>query len=316
MTITQDSSAPLIAVVGATGIQGGSVVRALADSDRLYRVRGFTRDAAKPAAVELSKLGVTVVAVNFVVDNKDEVYKAFAGANFAFLVTAFWEHIDGARETTEGKLMVDAAKAAGVRGIVWSGLPSFSALSGGKYTHVWHTDSKAEVTTYGRKSGVPFVDVQTGYYGSNLLSGFSAPVKQADGSFVLAWPARPTTVVPFLDALRDYGTFVRYALELPVFPDGAEIFAYGENITVEDLVLQWSQATGKKIVFAQITEEQGKKGVERAGLPPHIALDVTEFMLTWDEFGWKGPALPQGLGRRPNTWAEFIKESDSNKVLG
>jgi uncharacterized protein YbjT (DUF2867 family) len=85
MTITQDNSAPLIAVVGATGAQGGSVVRALAESDKSYRVRGFTRDATKPAALELSKLGVAVFVVSLVVENKEEMYKAFVGADFAFV---------------------------------------------------------------------------------------------------------------------------------------------------------------------------------------------------------------------------------------
>jgi uncharacterized protein YbjT (DUF2867 family) len=81
MTITQDLSAPLVAVVGTTGTQGGSVVRALAESNIAYRVRGFARDAAKRSAQELAKLGVAVVEVFSVVENKDAVYKAFANAN-------------------------------------------------------------------------------------------------------------------------------------------------------------------------------------------------------------------------------------------
>ncbi|KAF8197727.1 NAD(P)-binding protein [Mycena galopus ATCC 62051] len=315
MTITQDTSAPLIAVVGATGIQGGSVVRALRDSDKPYRVRGFTRDATKPAAVELSKLGVTIVAVNFVVENKDEVYKAFVGADFAFIVTNFWEHVDTDREVAEGKLMIDAAKAGSVSGILWSGLPSVNKLSDGKYTHVWHFDSKAAVAEYGRAAGVPFVEVQAGSYGSNFLTGIGAPQKQADGSFVLAWPAKATILVPFVDAARDYGTFVRYVLELPVFPNGKEFFAYGENISLEDLVLQLSKATGKNIVFVQIPVEQYKQGLEAAGLPPHVLLDLAESILAWDEYGWKGTGLPAGLAKRPNTWAEFVKETDWTQVL-
>ncbi|KAF8214230.1 hypothetical protein K438DRAFT_1956320 [Mycena galopus ATCC 62051] len=199
----------------------------------------------KPAALELSNLGATVMEVSLVLENKDEVYKAFAGANFAFLVTNFWEHVDAERELAEGKLMIDAAKEGGISGIVWSGLPSISKLSSGKFTHVWHCDIKAEVAEYGRKAGVPFVDVQAGSYGTNFLAqGVGAPVKQADGSFVLAWPVSPTTVVPFIDTARDYGLFVRHVLELPIFPNGAEFFAYGENITLKDLVLQWSEVWG------------------------------------------------------------------------
>ncbi|KAJ6568753.1 NAD(P)-binding protein [Mycena capillaripes] len=318
MTITQDNSAPLVAVVGATGIQGGSVVRALAESERRYRARGFTRDPAKLAALELAKLGVAVVGVSFVVDNKDEAYKAFVGADFAFLVTNFWEHVDFDREIAEGKLLIDVAKAGGVSGIVWSGLPSLSTISGGKFPHAWHFESKALVTEYGRQSGVPLVEVQTGLYGTNFLTSPFAPIKKADGSFVLAFPVKPTTVLPILDAVRDYGMFVRHVLQLPVFPKGAELVAYEESMTVTDLVEQWSQGTGKNIVLAQIPAEQFKQGLQGAGLPPHIVLDLSEVTnesTNSCHFSGKVPPVPQGLERRPHTWADFVKDTDWSKVL-
>jgi hypothetical protein len=85
MTISQDSFAPLVAVVGATGNQGGSVVTGLEESDKPYRVRAFTRDASKPAAQALAKRGVEVVVVSLVLENKEEVYKAFSGADSAFV---------------------------------------------------------------------------------------------------------------------------------------------------------------------------------------------------------------------------------------
>ncbi|KAJ7431248.1 NAD(P)-binding protein [Mycena galericulata] len=314
MTITQDPAAPLIAVVGATGIQGGSVIRALAESDKAYRIRGFTRDAAKQAAQELVALGVAVVAVSFVVENRDAAYNAFAGADYAFLVTNFWEHLDADREIAEGKLLIDAAKAADVAGIVWSGLPSFTKLSGGKYTHIWHFDSKAAVTAYGRQAGVPLVDVQAGSYGSNFLRPPFAPVKQTDGSFILEFPMKPTTLVPFVDTARDYGLFVRYVLELPVFPDGAEFVAYSELISVEELTAQWSRGTGNKIVLQQISSEAFEQATP-AGTPPHIVQDRSELFLAWDEFGWNVTPIPDGLARRPRTWAEFMKETDWSIVL-
>ncbi|KAJ7232451.1 hypothetical protein B0H12DRAFT_192213 [Mycena haematopus] len=315
MTITQATSAPLVAVVGATGTQGGSVVRALADSPKPYRVRGFTRDAAKPAALELAKLGVEVVVVSLVVENRDEVFKAFAGADFAFLVTNFWEHLSVERETAEGRLLIDASKAAAVSGIIWSGLPSITTLSNNKYTHVWHFDGKAAVTAYGRASGVPFVDVQAGAYATNFFKPPFAPVKQDDGSFVLALPLDPKAEIPLIDTVRDYGTWVRYVIELEKFPDGKEFVAHGEHISVQDLVLQWSQGTGKTITFKQIPSKQHEETLERAGFPPHIVLDLSESLMAWNEFGWKGTAIPQGLAKPPRKWAEFVKDTDFSKVL-
>jgi flavorubredoxin len=66
-------------------MQGGSVIKVLAESDKLYRIRGFTRDASKAAAEALKKQGVEVVAVNLVVENREEVYKAFVGADYVFV---------------------------------------------------------------------------------------------------------------------------------------------------------------------------------------------------------------------------------------
>jgi len=83
MTITDSVSAPLVAVVGATGQQGGSVVAVLKASTKQYRIRAFTRDATKPAAQALAEDGVEVVAVNIVVENSDAVRKAFEGVDIA-----------------------------------------------------------------------------------------------------------------------------------------------------------------------------------------------------------------------------------------
>ncbi|KAJ7681844.1 NAD(P)-binding protein [Mycena polygramma] len=306
MTITQDPSAPLVAVVGATGIQGGSVINALAQSDKPYRVRGFTRDAAKPVSKSLSARGVDVVAVSFVVENRAEVFKAFVGADFAFLVTNFWEHLNKERETNEGRLLVDAAKAAGVSRIVWSGLPFTSKLTSGRYVNIHHFDSKALVTEYARTAGIPVVDIQAGFYTSNFLNNPIFLTKQEDGSFATAWHIKGETVIPLLDAESDYGLFVREVLERPVFPDGAEILAYSEKISLGDIAKQLARVTGKNIVFRQISIEEFKQGVEAQGLPPYIALDLAESFQYFEEFRWGHDAPPhKGLAKATSTWVDF-----------
>lgn len=78
-------------------------------------------------------------------------------------MTNFWEHLDAVREVAEGKVMVDAAKAAGVKLFIFSGLPNVTKLSGGKYTHIVHFDSKADVVDYAR-SQLPTVDCQAGLW--------------------------------------------------------------------------------------------------------------------------------------------------------
>ncbi|KAJ6609050.1 NAD(P)-binding protein [Mycena sp. CBHHK59/15] len=318
MTITQDLSAPLVAVVGATGTQGGSVIKALAASDKLYRIRGFTRDAEKKSAQELIRQGVDIVTVSLVLDNVREVYKAFAGANVAFIVTNFWEHLDMERETAEGKMLIDAAKAAGASRIIWSGLMSVTKLSGGKYRNAVHFDGKAAVTEYGRQCGVPFVDVQAGFYASNFLDNSAMLSKQDDGSFAIAWPVKPTTVVPVIDTAHDYGLFVRKAVELPVVPDGLEILTCGEGVMAKDLAVQLSAVTGKKIVYKQVPVKELGQRFASIGLPPHIVADMEDAFASFEEFGHyggKAASSPEGLGRPLRTFREFVELSDWSKVL-
>jgi len=212
MTISQEPSAPLVVVVGATGIQGGSVINALIESDKPYRLRGLTRDTSKPAARKLVDQGVEMVGVSIGTDNAKKVHQALEGASIVFGMTNFWDHTDKQREIDDGILMINAAKAAKVELFIWSGLMSVTEASGGKYTHVDHFDGKAAITAYGRQSGVPFVDVQAGMYASNF-TGALAPRKQADGSYAIALPFGPETVVPVIDMVSDYGLFVRQAIE-------------------------------------------------------------------------------------------------------
>ena len=81
----------IIAVVGATGAQGGGVCRAiLKDVGGGYRVRALTRNAGSDKAKELKKLGAEVVEVD--IDDAESLKRAFHGAHGVFCVTFFWEH--------------------------------------------------------------------------------------------------------------------------------------------------------------------------------------------------------------------------------
>ena len=84
-------SKKIIAVTGATGAQGGGLVRAiLADPRGEFAVRAITRKPSGDAARALAQQGVEVVAADL--DDPASVEKAFAGAYGAFCVTNFWEH--------------------------------------------------------------------------------------------------------------------------------------------------------------------------------------------------------------------------------
>ncbi|KAJ7712497.1 NAD(P)-binding protein [Mycena metata] len=309
MPITSSVDAHLVLVVGATGNQGGSVIQALAESDRPYRIRGLTRDATKPAAQKLVNQGVEMVNISLAVENEGEVKAAFTGANIAFIVTNFWEHMDTKREVTEGKMLVDAARGAGVRLLVWSGLEPVSEISKGKYQEANQFDGKAEITNYARQSGVPLLVVQAGWYGTNHMYNNVAfiPQKEVDGSYALRFPVKPDTIVPIIDVARDYGLFVREGIESPAFGAGTEVLASGEDISLREMAtLPTSRISDEEFMAATKT-------------PPRIALELLHLVKFCEEYGlFNGKDTKpsrQHLAREPRKWADFVKANDWSSIL-
>src|SRR6202171_4843929 len=163
------NSKKIIAVIGATGKQGGAVVRALQAQGR-FKVRALTRHPGKPRG-----LRDEVVEADL---NRPETLKAaFEGAHGVFLVTNFWEQ--GTDELKQATAAVRAAKDAGVKHFVWSTLPDVEALSGGKF-HVPHFTGKAKIDRIVKEAGFPnHTFVIAPFYYQNVL-GALAPQKQAD----------------------------------------------------------------------------------------------------------------------------------------
>jgi uncharacterized protein YbjT (DUF2867 family) len=122
------SNNKLIAVIGATGQQGGAVVRALQAGNQ-FKVRALTRNPRIHR-----ELAEEVVEADL---NRPETLRAaFDGAHGLFLVTNFWEQ--GTDEPKQATAAVRAAKDARVEHFVWSTLPDVDAISGGKF-RVPHT---------------------------------------------------------------------------------------------------------------------------------------------------------------------------------
>ena len=101
----------VIAVLGATGAQGGGLVRAiLNDPNGGFAARVLTRDVNGAKAKDFARLGAEVVAAD--VDHPESLKKAFEGAYGAYCVTFFWAHFSPEKEMAEAKAMAEAAKAA------------------------------------------------------------------------------------------------------------------------------------------------------------------------------------------------------------
>jgi uncharacterized protein YbjT (DUF2867 family) len=115
------SDKKIIAVTGATGAQGGGLARAiLADPEGGFAVRALTRDPGSEKARALAASGAEVVQADL--DDAGSVRAAFTGAYGAFCVTNFWEHFSAEKEVAQARSMAEAAKAAGVKHVVWSTL--------------------------------------------------------------------------------------------------------------------------------------------------------------------------------------------------
>ena len=113
--------AKVIAVLGSTGGQGGGLCRAiLADPGGGFSCRAITRDPSKDKAKALAAAGAEVVAADM--DDVESLKKAFAGAHGVYGVTNFWEHFSAEKEKQQAKNIAEAAKAAGVKHVVWSTL--------------------------------------------------------------------------------------------------------------------------------------------------------------------------------------------------
>src|ERR1700694_2296105 len=194
----------LIAVVGATGQQGGAVVRDLQAGNQ-FKVRALTRNPAKH-----SEFAEEVVAADL--DKPETLKAAFEGAQGVFLVTNFQEA--GTNELKQATAAVRAAKDAGVKHLVWSTLPDVEAISGGKF-HVPHFTGKAKVDRIVKEAGFAnHTFVIAPFYYQNLI-GVLAPQKQTDGSARWVLPLDPTVRSIHMGDITELGDIVAGAFAHP-----------------------------------------------------------------------------------------------------
>jgi uncharacterized protein YbjT (DUF2867 family) len=194
----------LIAVIGATGQQGGGVVRALQASGE-FKVRALTRDPDKHR-----QLADEVVKADL--DSPETLEAAFEGAYGVFLVTNFREK--GTDELKQATAAVRAAKDAGVKHFVWSTLPNVEAISGGKFK-VPHFTGKAKIDRIVKEAGFPHhTFVIAPMYYQNLV-GTMPPQKQADGSVGWALPLDPDVRCLHMGDIGELGNIVAGAFAHP-----------------------------------------------------------------------------------------------------
>ncbi len=234
----------LIAVTGATGQQGGGVVRALQASGQ-FKVRALSRNPGKHR-----ELADEVVEADL---NRPETLKAaFEGAHGVFLVTNFREK--GTDELKQATAAVRAAKDAGVKHFVWSTLPNVEAISGGKFD-VPHFTGKAKIDRIVKEAGFPhhtFV-IAPGYY-QNFV-GFLAPQKQADGSVGWALPLAPDVRCLHMGDINELGNIVAGAFAHPDQAGNGEYLPLVGDFLSFNEIIDTLNGQGHKFSFKQVPKE-------------------------------------------------------------
>ncbi len=206
-----------ILVSGATGQQGGAVARHLLAAG--WAVRALTRDPAKPAAQALAARGATVVRGDL--DDRASVERAVAGASGVFSVQNYYEAGGAEGEIRQGVALADAAKAAGVRHLVYS-----SVGSADRRTGIPHFESKARIEEHVRGLGVPYTILRPVFFMDNW-----AWARDAIRGGVLAQPFDPDKPLQQV-AVDDIGAFAALAFADPATWRGRAVDLAGDELTM------------------------------------------------------------------------------------
>jgi len=293
----------IIAVLGATGSQGGGLVRAiLADPNGGFAARALTRDVNSDKAKELAKLGAEVVAAD--IDDVESLKKAFHGAYGAYCVTFFWNHFSPDKEIANATAMAEAAKAAGVKHVIWSTLEDtrkWVPLSDnrmptlqGKYKCP-HFDAKGEADEVFTKLGLPVTFLLTTFYWDNAIYFGMGPKKGADGKYAITFPLGGKKLAGI--AAGDIGKCA-----YGIFKDGNKwigktVGIAGEHLTGTQMAAAYSKALGKEVHYNAVTPEAyrgfGFPGAEDLG-------NMFQFYADFEDYFGKSRSLETSRALNPS----------------
>jgi len=308
------ASKKVIAVVGATGQQGGGLARAiLNDPAGEFAARVLTRDVNSAKAKEFAKAGAEVVAAN--VDDAESLKKAFEGSYGAYCVTFFWDHFSPERETSQAHNMADAAKAAGLKHVIWSTLEDtrkwvpldddrIPTLQG-KYK-VPHLDAKGECDHYFADAGVPTTYLLTSFYWDNFIFFGMGPQKGPDGKLAITLPMGDKKLPGI--AAEDigrcaYGIFKRGGEFI-----GKTVAISGENLTGAQLAATFSDVLGIEVRYNSVPPEVyrgfGFPGAEDLASMFQFKRDFEEYFS-----GIRKPEFARSLNPKLQTFRTWLEQN-------
>jgi uncharacterized protein YbjT (DUF2867 family) len=256
------SDKKIIAVTGATGAQGGGLVRSIVDDAKTgFTARAITRNPDSEAATALRDQGVEVVRADL--DDEASLRRAFAGAHGAFCVTNFWEHFDPEREKAQAGNLARAAHAAGVSHAIWSTLEDvrqhvaldddrIPTLAGGY--KVPHMDAKGEANALFDQAGVPTTYLHTSFYWDNMITFGMGPARDEDGRLAITLPIADAKLPSI--AASDIG-----ACAYGIFREGEgwigrSVGVAGGHLTGAELAAGLADALGEPVGYNAVTPEE------------------------------------------------------------
>ncbi len=309
-------SKKVIAVVGATGSQGGGLVRAiLADKSGEFSARALTRNINAEKARALADLGAEVVAAD--VDSVESLTKAFEGAYGAFCVTFYWEHFSPEREQAQAHAQAQAAKNTGIQHAIWSTLEdtrkwipltdSRMPTLMGKYK-VPHLDSKGESDHFFTDLGVPTTLLLTSYYWDNAISFGMGPKKDPNGKLALTLPIGDSKMPAI--AAEDIGRCAYGLFKAGREYIGKTVGIYSEALTGKEMADAFGRSMGQPVYYNAVTPEQyrgfGFPGADDLG-------NMFQFFRDFDTVlaANRDPQLSRKLNPQMQTFAQWLEANKS-----
>jgi uncharacterized protein YbjT (DUF2867 family) len=254
------SDKKVIAVLGATGAQGGGLVRAIMeDADGEFTARALTRNPDSDKARALSALGAEVVAAD--VDDPESLRAAFDGAYGAYCVTFFWEHMSPQRELEQARAMAGAAREAGLMHVIWSTLEDtrqWVPLSDDRMPtllenyKVPHFDAKGEANAV-FEAAVPTTLLLTSFYWDNLIHFGMGPRRDESGNLGFALPLGDAKLPGI--AAEDIGRCAYGIFKAGAEYIGRTVGIAGGHLTGADMAAALSDAYGQSVSYIAVPFE-------------------------------------------------------------
>lgn len=310
----------IIAVVGATGAQGGGLVDAILDDTKgEFAVRALTRDRESDKARALADRGAEVVAAD--IDDAGSMEQALRGAWGAYLVTFFWAHFSPERELEQARGMAQAAKSAGVEHAIWSTLEDtrqWVPLADERMPtlmqryKVPHFDAKGEANRFFTDAGVPVTFLLTSFYWDNFIHLGLGPKRGADGRLAITLPMGDRRLPGI--AAHDIGGCALGVFRRTSEYLGRSVGIAGGHLTGREMAREMGTAIGEEVVYNAIEPEAfralGFPGAEDIG-------NMFQFKRDFEEDYCRARDLDESrrLNPRLQTFSRWLAENGARIPL-